>query len=230
MSNYNIQVPWSGKDSLNDTDPDKVVSGGDFNTEFSAVKIAVNSKADLAGSASQAFSATTANPGTDTTQVASTAFVKAAITAGAITAAAINAIVYPVGSIYFNATSAENPAHATLLGFGTWAVYAAGKVAVGLDASDADFDNVADTGGSKTQDLDIENLPAHGHPYRVSPSSTGGSGASGGFTTSSSDSTTGPHNGTTSGTIGDQIGAAGGGVAHNNLQPYVVVRMWKRTA
>ena len=112
MSNYNIQVPWSGKDSLNDTDPDKVVSGGDFNTEFSAVKIAVNSKADLAGSASQAFSATTANPGTDTTQVASTAFVKAAITAGAITAAAINAIVYPVGSIYFNATSAENPAHA----------------------------------------------------------------------------------------------------------------------
>ena len=230
MSNYNIQVPWSGKDSLNDTDPDKVVSGGDFNTEFSAVKIAVNSKADLAGSASQAFSATTANPGTNTTQVASTEFVTAAITAGALTAAAINAIVYPVGSIYFNATSAENPAHASLLGFGTWAVYAAGKVAVGLDASDADFDNVADTGGSKTQALTIANLPAHGHPYRLSPASTPSSGSSGGFMTSSSDSTVGPHDGTASGTSGDQIGAAGSGTAHNNLQPYVVVRMWKRTA
>ena len=78
MSNYNLQIPWSGKDSLNDNDPDKVVSGGDFNTEFLAVKTAVNSKADLAGSTSQAFSATTANAGTNTTQVATTAFVTGA--------------------------------------------------------------------------------------------------------------------------------------------------------
>ena len=230
MSNYNIQVPWSGKDSLNDTDPDKVVSGGDFNTEFSAVKIAVNSKADLAGSASQAFSATTAAANINTTQVATTQYVTTAIAAGVLTAAAINAIVYPVGSIYFNATSAENPSHATLLGFGTWAVYAAGKVAVGLDASDADFDNVADTGGSKTQALTIANLPAHGHPYRLSPASTPSSGSSGGFMTSSSDSTVGPNNGGTGSGSGSQIGAAGSGSAHTNLQPSVTVYMWKRTA
>ena len=231
MSNYNIQVPWSGKDSLNDTDPDKVVSGGDFNTEFSAVKIAVNSKADLAGSSSQAFFATTlgttANP---TTQVATTQYVATAVAAGVLTPAAINAIVYPVGSIYFNATSAENPAHATLLGFGTWAVYAAGKVAVGLDASDADFDNVADTGGSKTQALTIANLPAHGHPYSLTSSSTPTSGSSGSFMTSSSGSTVGPNAGSTAGSSGSQIGGEGSGSAHNNLQPYVVVRMWKRTA
>ena len=230
MSNYNLQIPWSGKDSLNDNDPDKVVSGGDFNTEFLAVKTAVNSKADLAGSASQAFSATTAAANINTTQVATTQYVTTAIAAGVLTAAAINAIVYPVGSIYFNATSAENPSHASLLGFGTWAVYAAGKVAVGLDASDADFDNVADTGGSKTQALTIANLPAHGHPYSLTSSSTPTSGSSGSFMTSSSGSTVGPNAGSTAGSSGSQIGGEGSGSAHNNLQPYVVVRMWKRTA
>ena len=75
MSNYTIAVAWSGKDALSDSDANKVISGADFNTEFTAVQTAVNTKADLAGSASQAFSATTANAGTNTTQVATTAFV-----------------------------------------------------------------------------------------------------------------------------------------------------------
>ena len=215
MSNYNIQVPWSGKDSLNDTDPDKVVSGGDFNTEFSAVKIAVNSKADLAGSSSQAFFATTlgttANP---TTQVATTQYVATAVAAGVLTPAAINAIVYPVGSIYFNATSAENPAHATLLGFGTWAVYAAGKVAVGLDADDADFNALTDTGGSKTHTLSIAEIPSHTHDL-----------LGGGF-----DAANGAEGGNSRSSNFGAMGSTGGGGAHNNLQPYVVVRMWKRTA
>ena len=81
MSDYNLQIAWSGKDALGDTDPDKVVSGGDFNTEFLAVKTAVNSKANLAGSASQAFVATTATAGTNTTQVATTQFTTSAIAA-----------------------------------------------------------------------------------------------------------------------------------------------------
>ena len=230
MSNYNLQIPWSGKDSLNDNDPDKVVSGGDFNTEFLAVKTAVNSKADLAGSASQAFSATTANANINTTQVATTQYVTTAVAASALTAAAVNAIVYPVGSIYFNATSAENPSHSSLLGFGTWAVYAAGKVAVGLDASDTDFNAVTDTGGSKTQALTIANLPAHGHPYAVTSTSTPTSGNSGGFMTSSYQGSSGPNDGSVGSSAGQQIGGAGSGSAHNNLQPYVVVRMWKRTA
>ena len=74
MSDYNLQIPWSGKDALSDSDPDKVVSGGDFNTEFLAVKTAVNSKADLANT-SQVVTAATAAAGTNTNQVATTAFV-----------------------------------------------------------------------------------------------------------------------------------------------------------
>ncbi len=46
MSDYTIQVSWSGKDSLADSDSNKIISGGDFNTEFAAVRTAVNSKYD----------------------------------------------------------------------------------------------------------------------------------------------------------------------------------------
>ena len=80
MSNYTIAVAWSGKDALSDSDAAKVISGADFNTEFSAVRTAVNTKADLNGSASESFSATKATAGTDTTQVATTSFVNTAIT------------------------------------------------------------------------------------------------------------------------------------------------------
>ena len=227
MSNYNIQVPWSGKDSLNDTDPDKVVSGGDFNTEFNAVKIAVNSKADLAGSASQAFSATTAAANVNTTQVATTQYVTTAIAANAVTAAVVNALVYPVGSIYFNMAVSTNPA--TLLGMGTWVRYGEGRVLVGMQDSGT-FDALNEELGSETHALSIAELPAHGHPYRLSPSSTPSSGSSGGFMTSSSDSTVGPNNSSTGSGSGSQIGAAGSGTAHTNLQPSVTVYMWKRTA
>ena len=55
MANYSIQVNWAGKDALLDTDPDKVISGTDFNTEFAAVRTAVNSKADLNGSGTENF-------------------------------------------------------------------------------------------------------------------------------------------------------------------------------
>jgi hypothetical protein len=46
MSDYTIQVSWSGKDALADSDPNKIISGADFNTEFSAVQTAVNTKYD----------------------------------------------------------------------------------------------------------------------------------------------------------------------------------------
>jgi len=49
MSNYTLQVTWSGKDGLVDTDPAKVISGDDFNSEFTAIKTAINSKLDASG-------------------------------------------------------------------------------------------------------------------------------------------------------------------------------------
>ena len=207
MANYTIAVGWSGKDALADSDAGKVISGADFNTEFTAVQIAVNTKADLAGSASQAFSATTANAGTNTTQVATTAFVTSALTA-----ATINALVYPIGSIYFNAAVSTNPA--TLLGFGTWVAYAAGRVPVGKAASGT-FDTLGEEQGAETHTLSIAEMPAHTHTYGKSTTSENMSihdinGLRGAATTNT--------------------GSTGGGSAHNNIQPSITVYMWRRTA
>jgi hypothetical protein len=55
MSNYNVQISWSAKDALSDSDPSKVISGTDFQTEFDAVKTAVNTKAELNGNAGEDF-------------------------------------------------------------------------------------------------------------------------------------------------------------------------------
>jgi hypothetical protein len=55
--------------------------------------------------------------------------------------------IYPVGSIYVNATNNTNPG--TLLGFGTWVAFGAGRVPVGFNASDPLFDSAEETGGSK---------------------------------------------------------------------------------
>jgi len=68
---------------------------------------------------------------------------------------------YPVGSIYMNASVATNPA--TLLGFGTWSAFGAGRVLIGLDAGDADFDTAEETGGAKTHTLTEAEMPSHSH-------------------------------------------------------------------
>ncbi len=230
MSNYTIAVNWSGKDALSDSDAAKVISGSDFNTEFTTVRTAVNSKADTNGDSGEDFAANnvtvagtlnvtgiptipTASQGTNTTQAASTAFVTTAV--AALDAAAINAIVYPVGSIF---TTVSSTAPATLLGMGTWAAFGAGKVPVGIDSGDTDFDTAEETGGAKTHTLSIAEMPAHTHATEGNDSHDPGFGVP--YVDTKSGST--PNSNATTST--------GGGGAHNNLQPYIVVYMWKRTA
>jgi len=79
MSDYTLAVAWSGKDALADSDSAKVISGADFNTEFTTIRTALNSKADIA---SETLTGTplapTAAADTNTTQIATTAFVTTA--------------------------------------------------------------------------------------------------------------------------------------------------------
>ena len=215
MSNYNLQVSWSGKDALSDSDADKVISGGDFNTEFTAVKTAVNSKAELNGSASETFSAVTASAGTNTTQVATTAFVETATSSTNIADQ-----VYPIGAIFTTVTAyANSAAVVTAIGGTTWTAFGGGKVLVGLDSSDSDFDTVEKTGGSKTHTLTTAEMPSHTHNFNQHY----GDGSNNTINQLNTTDETAQYSQFTT-------DATGGGSAHTNVQPYIVVYFWKRTA
>ena len=129
--------------------------------------------------------------------------------------------IYPVGSIYINATNSTNPA--TLLGFGTWSSFGAGRVLVGIDSSDTDFDTSEETGGAKTHTLTTTELPSHTHTHTVETGRSFSSSTGNAPVVQGSDNTVLSSSAVTT-------SSTGGGSAHNNLQPYIVVYMWKRTA
>jgi len=124
---------------------------------------------------------------------------------------------YPIGSIYINATNSANPN--TLLGFGTWTAFGAGRVLVGIDSSDSDFDTAEETGGAKTHTLTIDEMPSHTHDVTGHQTDVNGSSVIRLAETQSGEYV-----------VEDAANATGGGEAHNNLQPYITVYMWKRTA
>jgi microcystin-dependent protein len=184
---------------------------------------------------------------------------------------------YPVGAIYI-AVSSTSPA--TLFG-GTWQSFGAGRVLVGIDTGDADFNTVEETGGAKTHTLTTAEMPNHthiqnshnhtqdshnhtqnahnhtmsdnlqSHSHGIKFNQTAGGGttdpriSSTGVVTSygpitnedtphqhtiynktpTNNATTATNNATTATNQN-----TGGDGAHNNLQPYITVYMWKRTA
>lgn len=67
---------------------------------------------------------------------------------------------YPVGSIYFSTNSA-NPT--TALGGGVWAAWGSGRVPVGFDGTQTEFNASEKTGGAKTVTLTIDQMPSHNH-------------------------------------------------------------------
>lgn len=154
---------------------------------------------------------------------------------GVTTAAAITALVgnllFPVGSIYTNATVATNPG--TLLGFGTWTAFGAGRVPVGFDSSNVLFDTAEETGGSAdavlvshTHTATITD-PGHFHSMSgVNGSGTAGPLAATGFSPGDT------RNATTVVTTGITVANSTQGVSatNANYQPYITVYMWKRTA
>jgi hypothetical protein len=218
MSDYSKSTNFTTKDTLPTGNAGKIVKGTELDTEFTAIASAISSKADVSSPALLGTpTAPTASAGTNTTQLANTAFVTAALSA-----------VYPVGSIYINAAVSTNPA--TLLGFGTWTAFGAGKVIVGLDSADALFDTLEETGGSKdavvvshTHTATVTD-PGHLHVYQMLQGSGGQFFGSGG-------QVSGDRN-TTSATTGISVSNASAGVSatNANVQPYIVVKMWKRTA
>jgi len=234
MSNYTKSTDFASKDALLHGDPLKIVSGTEINDEFNNIQTANNTKANTnSPTLTGAPSAPTAGASVNSTQLATTAFVTTAVAnytsiVDAAILAAKNAL-NPVGTVYTSATSSTNPA--TLLGFGTWASFGAGRVMVGVDAGNTNFDVLGETGGSVDAVLVEHNHtltdPGHVHGTRFDNTSGidndyygAGSkhrGVNNGFDTGSA-------------VTGITLASAGVSGVGKNLQPYITVYMWKRTA
>jgi len=132
--------------------------------------------------------------------------------------------VYPVGSIYINAAVATNPG--TLLGFGTWVAFGTGRTMVGIDASQTEFDTLGEEGGAKTHQLTEAELPSHQHDQGYGADATPRHGITTGLSSVRIDNDGNAFNSTTAA----RTSSVGSDTAHNNLQPYIVVYMWRRTA
>jgi len=229
MTDYTKATNFASKDSLSSGNALKIVKGTEIDTEFNSISTAIATKADLA---SPTFTgtptlptgtvATTQSSSDSSTKLATTSFVQTVLQA-----------LYPIGSVYSNATSSTNPN--TLFGFGTWTAFGAGKVMVGLDSGDATFSTVGNTGGSKdaitVSHTHTATVTDPTHTHSLSPSitgvtSAGGSSYFGGGTQGlSSTSVVSASTGIT--VTNTSTGSSG---TNANLPPYIVVYMWKRTA
>ena len=226
MTNYTKATNFATKDALSSGNPLKIVKGTEIDTEFNNIATAVATKADLA---SPTFTGTptlptgtvavTQSAGNNTTAIATTAFVQAAIS-----------LLYPVGSIYTNASVSTNPA--TLLGFGTWTAFGAGRVPVGFDAGNALFDTAEETGGSAdaitVSHTHTATSTDAGHLHTQTEYNQPGIGNSGGGGARVSSQTA--NTGTGFASITTTVDSAGSSGTNANYQPYITVYMWKRTA
>jgi len=223
MSDYTKSTDFASKDALPSGNAAKIVKGTEIDTEFNNIAIAVATKADLASPGfSGSPTAPTQTTGDNTSKLATTGFVQAALGA-----------LYPVGSIYINAAVSTNPA--TLLGFGTWSAFGAGRVMVGLDAGNAAFDTVQETGGSADAIVvshthsatSSVSDPGHNHTIgfqnNTIDQNSGSSALAKQGTSNTSTASTGI-------SVSTSISTTGSSGTNANLPPYIVVYMWRRTA
>lgn len=127
--------------------------------------------------------------------------------------------VYPIGSIYLSISS-TNPG--TLIG-GTWVSWGAGRVPVGVDTTDTDFNVVEKTGGEKKHTMTIAEMPSHSHDSLN-------------YTDGYANPTLGQGSfrqllsGALAGTSYQAVKNSGSSQPFNIQQQYITCYMWKRTA
>ena len=126
---------------------------------------------------------------------------------------------YPVGSYYETSDTTFDP---NVSFGGTWELETEGLVHIGAGSNYT----IGDTGGEATHKLMVSEMPSHNHGMSMSIvpklSSTEASGY--GLSFSSAFQNRVAVNGGSA-----SIAKTGGGGAHNNMQPYIVVNRWHRT-
>jgi hypothetical protein len=182
-------------------------------TSFSAGTTGLTPNTATTGAVSLAGTLAIANGGTGVT------------TAAAITALVGN-LLFPVGALY-SSTAATNPG--TSLGFGTWTAFGAGRVMIGQNGTTF----VAGATGGSADAVVVSHThtatvtdPGHNHTYLKAGNPAVQSGTSTPcFTNNSTDNT-----GTATTGISVSNSTTGVSATNANLQPYIVVYMWERTA
>ncbi len=147
-------------------------------------------------------------------------------------------LIYPVGSIYISVKS-TNPS--TYFG-GTWVAWGSGRVPVGVNTNDSNFNTVEKTGGSKTTSIQHNhgagsllaligspqgNADGLGFVASNSGSKHGSTYSVGGTSHSAAGHPNRSHNTVIEGAT-DNVGSST--VNKPILQPYITCYMWKRTA
>ena len=228
MSNYTKATNFTLKDGLVTGDVNKIIKGSEIDAEYVAISNAISSKADLNDPTfTGAVNSSQPPTGNSSSRVATTLFVQNALVGA-----------YPVGSIYMNATDNTNPA--TLLGFGTWTAFGAGRILLG----DGGGFTAGNTGGSADAIIPSHNhasgtlaTDSQGAHQHTSVSGRGAStaGSSQGFFAGLQGGFSGSFAATTN-SAGAHVHSVSGDTATTgvsatdaNLQPYIVVHMWKRT-
>ena len=132
--------------------------------------------------------------------------------------------IYPVGSIYISTSSTFNPQN---VWGGTWEKTADGRCLIGANNTYP----LGSTGGEAAHYLTGNEMPPHGHSagkvYNFKLDNTG-------IAKSAIDKNSEQflHIDQTSSTSSNILytNAEGGGASHNNMQPYLAVYIWERTA
>lgn len=151
-----------------------------------------------------------------------------------LTLAALQNLIAPIGYTFEWAPVEGGPDLSTpakvaeYFGFGTWAAYGTGQVLVGVDSGQTEFATAGKTGGEKTHTLTTSEVP----PQNVSAeldSKPRPVMVDAGVDNTDYGCTFNIDKGYKA-KPATKFQTEGGGQAHNNLQPYVVVYRWQRVA
>ena len=214
MTNYTKTTNFTTKDTLPVGDAQKKVKGSEFDTEFNAIATAIETKADLASPALTGTpTAPTASAGTNTTQIATTAFVVAnSVPSGAILLWSGSTGSIPTGFVLCDGTnSTPDLRNRFVVGAGdTYAVNATGGSADAIVP--AHTHSITD--------------PGHTHTVGILTANdlSGGSGTSGSNTRTPLNSYT-----TSSATTGITVNQAGESATNANLPPYYALAYIMKT-
>ena len=126
--------------------------------------------------------------------------------------------IFPVGQIVIKG---DNEDYSNWLGF-TWERTAVGKVLVGIDSTDTDFNTIGKTSGEKSVKLTVAQMPKHTHNLKT--------GARTNAWQEPNYAISYQYQAASTANSSEGIENTGGNQPHNNLQPYQVVAYWKRIA